>query len=603
MRRKSNHQVALRNRKGAITAPGVKSPRRCGTAGTIASTLLSTGALCALTAIAPASAVTFTELTRAQPDECFRDLGDSTAIDFESFPETGCDTETGYIPKTNEAYIWSMAGIVATGEGGGEAGPKLFFGTASNPLCQTAGAFGLTNGLEPFTDGTVACEFALAPDSQSNGGPLPDFIADLRPPGMYAYLLDSDTVVPLSGARGPLLPPDAQNALQFTNGVRGAVAWNDLVILFGPSILGGINAFAFDASTLEFIDFANLPELGLLRKCVVIPGSDPEIAYCAVGTARDEGAVIRMVGDKSSPFDYVVVGRLNGRGANIAWSETHQRIFITSWANRRTAGISVARRASVWRGPVHPPQGYRASNQLWEVLFNLREDYEPDDLISRLIGMGDVVDCNGDLLFGTMTFPSSAKVAHFSLNPELYQPGGPYQGQIDELVLRPGAVFAIREPGGDEPETLMLYGREMLPAFDGVDLWETVPNSGGLPSLNLSPDGAGFGNPENNYIWLAFNYQNRCYIGTFDLTSPTTDEGDLVPEGGGDIWVFESVDAPATPVTTDGIGNPFTYGFRTAVELEGRLFIGSANPYNLVQQNAAPYFVRGGGWELLEFQP
>ncbi|MEO0424834.1 MAG: hypothetical protein AAF184_21030 [Pseudomonadota bacterium] len=583
----------------SAAAPPAPMPHR--------SYLLAALALAALAAslmlATPATAATFDQVARALPDECFRDLGDSAPIDFEAFPGTGCDEEAGYQPKINEAYIWSMAGIVATGENGGTPGAKLFFGTASNPLCQTAGAFGLTNGLDPFTDGTVACEFALAPDSQSNGGPLPDFIADLRPPGMYAYEVDSGNLVALSGAQGPLLPPDAQAALEITNGVRGAVAWNDLVILFGPSIRGGINAFAFDASTLEFIDWALLPELGLLRKCIVVPGSDPDIAYCAVGTARDEGAIIRMIGDKSSPFDYAVVGRLNGRGANIAWSPAHNRVFVTSWANRRTAGVSVARRASVWRGPVHPPQGYRASQERWEVLFNLREDYEPDDLISRLIGMGDVVDCNGDLLFGTMTFPSSAKVAHFSLNPELYGPGGAYQGQIDTLVARPASVFALREPGSENPVLQMLYGSEMLPAFDGVDLWETVPNAGGLPSENLSPDGSGFGNPENHYIWLAFNYQDRCYIGTFDLTSPTTDEGVLVPEGGGDLWVFDSVEAPATPVTTQGADNPFNYGFRTAVEIDGRLFIGSANPYNLVLPNAPPYFTRGGGWELLEFQP
>ncbi|MEO0973815.1 MAG: hypothetical protein AAFX85_12030, partial [Pseudomonadota bacterium] len=424
-------------------------------------------ALAAVLLSAPASAATFDQLTRAQPDECFLELGVQAPIDFDAFPETGCDAEAGFRPKTNESYIWSLVGINAAGENGGEAGPKLFFGTAANPLCQTAGAFGLTNGNDPFEDGTVACEFGLAPNSQSNGGTLPDFIADLRPPGMYAYLVDSGTTVALSGPRGPLLPPAAQAALEITNGVRGGVAWNDLVILFGPSILGGINAFAFDASTLEFIDWALLPELGLLRKCIVVPDSSPEIAYCVVGTARDEGAVIRMIGDKSSPFDYAVVARLNGRGANIAWSPTHERVFVTTWPNRRTSGVFVERRGGVWRGPEHPPQGYLPSPQPWEPLFNMREDYEPDELISRLTGMGDITECGGDLLFGTMTFPSSATVAHFSLNPELYQAGGPYQGQINALTARPAAVFAIRDPASESPVTQMLYGSEMLPAFDG----------------------------------------------------------------------------------------------------------------------------------------
>lgn len=586
------------NRQGRPSvAAGALAP-----AGAVA---VAVGAMLAVAAPA-ASAQTFTLKAKAVADECFRDFGDRAGIDFDAFPETGCDAEAGYQPKINESYVWSLVGLEASGERGGTAGPKLFFGTSANTACQVRGGLDVISGdgPEPLRNDLLVCEYAFGPDSRSNGGRIPDTTADTRPPGIYAYLLDTDELVPLAGpAAGVELPPRSQSLLEVTVGLRGGVAFDDLVLLFGPSVGRGINAFAFDASTHEFLGSDRYPEFTLLRKCLVVPDSDPPIPYCAVGT-EEGGAVIRMTGTRDDPFRYEQVGRLQSQGSNIAWSSTWQRVFVATWARSPDSFLQPPARGAIWRGPRHPDGGYPPSDALWQQIFNVGASYEVDPLVRAVIGMGDLTDCNGELIFGTLLNGGAGGSLHISLFPELYGEGGLYEGQLAELTERATAIFTLRQPAGPAPELEMLYGNETLPAFDfETQLWSEVPNAGNLPSRNQAPDGAGFGKASNLYDWIAFQYGEGCYVGTYDSRLRNEAGGIDREDAGADLWRFDGTEAPAVAVDTRGAGNLLNYGLRTVAILGDRVFLGTANPYNLQTPGIPPTFGRGGGWELLEFVP
>ncbi len=68
---------------------------------------------------------------------------------------------------------------------------------------------------------------------------------------------------------------------------------------------------------------------------------------------------------------------------------------------------------------------------------------------------------------------------------------------------------------------------------------------------------------------------------------------------GGDIWRFFSKNKPAIAQTTDGLGDPLNYGFRTMIADQKSLFAGAANPFNLATDPSSDL----GGWHLYSLQP
>ena len=63
---------------------------------------------------------------------------------------------------------------------------------------------------------------------------------------------------------------------------------------------------------------------------------------------------------------------------------------------------------------------------------------------------------------------------------------------------------------------------------------------------------------------------------------------------GADLFRFSPGSTPAQAVSRRGLGNPSTYGVRTMVSTPSRLYLGMANPMNLLAD---------GGWELLSLRP
>ena len=119
---------------------------------------------------------------------------------------------------------------------------------------------------------------------------------------------------------------------------------------------------------------------------------------------------------------------------------------------------------------------------------------------------------------------------------------------------------------------------------------------------------AGFGNPNNVYTWSMATCRSNLYVGTYNTGMPNTKAALLQllanPTGpaacsyGGDLYrLSSSLASRFVPVTSNGMGDVVTYGFRTMVTDSNTVYIGTANPRNLLANptNGLPW----GGWELL----
>jgi hypothetical protein len=86
-------------------------------------------------------------LAKAEPDECFVDIGDSSPIADDGTCEEGT-------PKVNQAYVWGLT----------KAKRRLWYGTGPNVVCLVLGA--LTDALgdpEPMLNDSWACEYGEGP--------------------------------------------------------------------------------------------------------------------------------------------------------------------------------------------------------------------------------------------------------------------------------------------------------------------------------------------------------------------------------------------------------------------------------------------------------
>lgn len=67
---------------------------------------------------------------------------------------------------------------------------------------------------------------------------------------------------------------------------------------------------------------------------------------------------------------------------------------------------------------------------------------------------------------------------------------------------------------------------------------------------------------------------------------------------GADLMRFSNLNTPAATISNDGLGNYLNYGFRTMIGHNHGLFIGTANPMNLMTSTTDG--LPDGGWELLK---
>ena len=189
--------------------------------------------------------------------------------------------------------------------------------------------------------------------------------------------------------------------------------------------------------------------------------------------------------------------------------------------------------------------------------------------------------------------------------------------------------------------------------FDAEDNWEMIignpQDSGGVFTERLGNFGAGFFNapeeiaglPEvitsprqlsmNQYAWRMDVHKGKLYVTTFDMgvfldyaeNFATTEEERLFMEALVDIYrtyntnpsgfdLYSTEDGVTfSPVTTDGFGDKYNYGGRTAKGTDEAIFIGTANPFygcqvwKLAEEEEPEPVVSGGGGgcSAAEFTP
>lgn len=506
------------------------------------------------------NAVSTTLLAKAEADECYDGIGNP----YPAGPP--CATGT---PKTSGAYVWGMA----------TTDRDVWFGTVNNYLCQVLGIVGSLLGSLPAhqTDAWV-CEF----DQSQLSPPLPGILGDWRAPQIFRY--------PLAGGSAIDMTPN-DPLINQTVGIRSAGARGRLVLLAGPGLAGGINVFAFDGRTRNYLGSTNLPQFDNVRTWLLANGD----LYVATGNTGGGGSVLRWTGSISSPFTFKVVGNLDTDGADMAFHEG--RLFVSTWP--RQTGPQVM--AGLWMSPpigtgLNPSQAGR-----WKRVWRAT-DYEPDPVTAMAYAGGALESFGGYLFFSTMHVPFLGAASHFlAYGDPTTQPA-----TLAAIVgaQRSTALFRGSNFGGGSPTIELLYGEKMLPVYRPGTGWGVAPNAmGGVRPLFGS---SGYGNWYAGYSWTMEVVGGSLYVGTMDYSYPfETGLGlifDMVgvprlpvpPElpgrtYGADLWRFDSATAPATLLSNDGLGNYLNYGIRTMAKAGGTLYLGTANPMNLAPE---------GGWEL-----
>ena len=227
-------------------------------------------------------------LAKAAPDECFVEIGDRRPIN----EDGSCDEG---IPKVNQSYVWGLT----------KTRGRLWGGSGPNILCLIGGTL-LGTGTPSQNDSWV-CEYGdgpyIPPASEGTG--------DWRPGTIFSYDVVANRYVDHT--------PDDPMILD-TVGMRAAGSNSGFVYVGGPSLSGGINLFAFSAVSGTYLGSKHFPEFLNIRKWLDHEG----VLYTTVGNAAGGGSVLRFDPDRESPnfpFDYTVIGNLNGDGSELAVHE------------------------------------------------------------------------------------------------------------------------------------------------------------------------------------------------------------------------------------------------------------------------------------------
>jgi hypothetical protein len=525
--------------------------------------------------------LTRTLLAKAEPDECFYGIGISGSPDI---PPCG----DGGLPKVNQGFAWGMA----------RSGDNIWFGTGANVQCLAKGAY--ANLTHPYQNSCYVCEFGQSACSP----PLPAALGDWRPPCIFVYNLSQKTLT----EKTPHLP-----LIEVTLGIRSAGTLNEVVFLGGPSLTGGINLFAFNTTTGEFLGSKNFPEYNNIRKWLAVHG----ILYTTVGNSQTYGgggSVLRWTGDPEDPFQFEVVGILDGTGAELAFHE--RRIFVSTWPSIPESDTAWPELAGLWMSPPVPRRGglTKAHKGLWKKAWQV-DAYEPDTLTASTYGGGALASFGGYLYWGTMHVPLISAFIHF----KTYGLPANLKEALDAIfgTYRAISIFRGKNFGTEREKIRLVYGMSHLPRFTPDLGWEIVPNN--LPEPRPLWGLSGFGNMFNLYTWAMSVYHDRLYVGTLDwgllfreslntflkrLHLPPLPSDTLklpVYSFGADLFFFPSPLCPAVPESIDGAGNYTNYGIRTMISDDEALYLGTANPMNLLTDPNDE--VPEGGWELIKLAP
>jgi hypothetical protein len=559
---------------------------------------------------------------KASADECYLSLGNNIQYDFIDQVNPAVPCGAGKKPKVNQGYVWGSAVV----------GTTIYFGTIANALCLVAGSFvSDPNALVPYERSAYACEFGSSPYVPT---PISSkHLGDYRVPRMYKFETTTGAITDITPkaanpgacvvATNPICVEPLLSATQGIRAVGPHPTDADLVIFAGPSLsaAGGVNFFLYKISTNSWIAKAPTNQYNNIRRFVTLNAGTANVLYTAVGNTAafaanpGKGSVLRYAGvipttfsapaaGSSIPvclacFTFQVVGTLDGDGAYLAVHNS--RLYVTTWPRSSVAGLFMS--------PAVPAGGLTTANAAgWTKVWNAGE-YEPDTVIRGTYGGGALASFGGYLYWGTMHVPYAATAAMTAVygvpttNAEL--------AALLVNTFRTATVFRGKDFETGSPVKQLLYGESTLPVY--------VPAVGSTPASwvqtttgNTALYGrSGFGNPYNNYIWTMTVFNTKLYVGTMDwshlaaldLQAYNVNISNLIPvkSFGADLYLFNNTTSAAVADSTTGVGNYTNYGIRSLVPANNKLYIGTANPMNLLTNltDAIP----DGGWELIQLTP
>lgn len=125
---------------------------------------------------------------------------------------------------------------------------------------------------------------------------------------------------------------------------------------------------------------------------------------------------------------------------------------------------------------------------------------------------------------------------------------------------------------------------------DGFTLLSSNDPSNPSSWATLTTDG--FGNSDNAYSWSAAVMDDMLLIGTFNSGLTGGIYSDILPllpmDGRAQLW--SSNDGISfEKLVDDGFGKPFTYGFRSMLVADNRLFVGTASNFFIPDFNSSLY--------------
>jgi hypothetical protein len=439
-------------------------------------------------------------IAKARPDEWFHSLyntnvpgsGDNVYVKEGIDPNCVECLANGRLPKTNQVYVWGMV----------RKDNYLWWGTGSNvsrlvtstylgiesPGISRSRSRGITFSVAEY--GTAKfCREGVFDGATQMGPPVSPAFGDWRPPDMFRYNLDTNTIERLDLSM-KTANPAAWALLWRTLGIRSAgftpsnAAFpQGLVILAGPglpaSVTGvpneGVNMFAFNAATGALVGAKTFPTYTNIRKWKHFNDQ----TYTTVATTTATGAVLRWRKESATaanPLEFELVGSIRGGGAEL---EVHDdgdgpRLFVNTWpgpgeidATDPEAMLDLLNSpAGLWRSPVIPAGGLTNSQAPnWTLVWSV-VDYEPDMILSLFYGGGAMASFDGYLYWGTMHVPGTSSQGHDG-----------FYGRPQPLVPRPDPfptdpndparlAYEADQDRIDDEE-----GEDQLNSYRSISLW------------------------------------------------------------------------------------------------------------------------------------
>ncbi len=333
----------------------------------------------------------------------------------------------------------------------------MWFGTRCNVLCTTQGAF--YSEVDTSEGRSSVCEFGLSSQKQKFPG-LPDGWGDWYPPNFYQFDVNTRTQIDRTPYRDRLRNRCA--------GLRSAGYHNGVVFFAGGALGGGINMFAFNAATGEYLGSRAYPEYRTIRKWVVAGNA----LYTGVGTTY-YGRILRWTGDVTNPFSFVEVGIIEGVPRELCEyidANGRSRLAVTA----RGVFLSPA----IYDAGLSQHQRWQWS-EIWSP-----DEYEPDFTTRTTYVGGGIAFLNGWLYFGTMHIPGNAADRHQTcvIKPGSFEhtlppsvcfgdTGDDYTSRYKQNDIRLGtqratSIWRIRNAESPDRETQLLYGEANLRAYN-----------------------------------------------------------------------------------------------------------------------------------------